>query len=121
MRARVDPDHDVLHHRERREQREVLEGPPDAQRGHAVGAEAEDRPAREQDRALVGCVELAHAVEERGLPRAVRTDEADDLTIADVEGDVIQRDDAAETHRDVTNGQQGRLGGGAGHGENGFL
>src|SRR5262249_61011006 len=96
-------------------------GRPLALPGQAVGTEAGERPAREQERALVWCVELAHAVEESGLARAVRTDEADDLTIADVEGDVIQRDDAAETHRDVTNGQQGRLGGGAGHGENGFL
>src|SRR5262249_27951831 len=121
VRARANADHDVLQHGQRREQRVILERPTDAQRGNVVRPEAEDRAAGQEDRALARSIEPADAVEEGRLAGAVRTDQADDLAFADVEGDAIERDDTAETHRDVTNGQQRGLGGGTGHGENGFL
>src|SRR5207245_4805 len=55
-RAAVDPDHDVLEHGQRREEREVLERPPDAERRDAMGRQPEDRAAVEADVASRGRV-----------------------------------------------------------------
>src|SRR2546425_10041573 len=102
----MDPDHDVLQHRHARKEREVLEGTADAERRHAMGAGAHDGLALEEQVALIGRVEPAHAVEQRGLAGAVGTDEADDLPVGHVEGDAVQRHDASESHGDVTNGEE---------------
>src|SRR3989442_7421814 len=104
-RAAVDPDHDVLEHGQRREEREVLERPPDAERRDAMGRQPEDRAAVEADVASVGRVEAAQAVEERRLAGAVRADEADDRSLVHVERDGVEREDAPETDREVVNGQ----------------
>jgi hypothetical protein len=119
-RAAVDADHDVLEHRHGREQREVLEGPADTEPGDAMAGQAEDGPALEQDVAVVGRVEAAEAIEERGLAGAVGPDESHDLPGLHLEGDPLERDNAPEPHRDVAHGEQGRRPAGgcreAGHG-----
>src|SRR5436309_10150572 len=102
----MDPDHDVLQHRHARKEREVLEGAADGARRHAMGGGAHDGLALEEQVALIGRVEPAHAVEQRGLAGAVGTDEADDLPVGHVEGDAVQRHDASESHGDVTNGEE---------------
>ena len=70
----------------------------------------EDRAALEQDVALVGNVEPGQAVEERGLAGAVGADQPGDLARRHVEGHAVERDDAAEAHRNVAHAQQ-RAGG----------
>src|SRR5437773_1758038 len=104
-RAAVDADHDVLEHGQRREEGEVLERPPDAELRDPMGRQPEDRTAVEADITLVGRGEAAQAVEERRLAGAVRADEADDLPRVHVEGDGVEREDAAEADGEVTNGQ----------------
>src|SRR5258708_39394624 len=51
-------------------------------------------------------VEAAQTIEERRLAGAVGTDEAADLTGGDLEGDVVQRDDAAEANRQAANAEE---------------
>src|SRR5439155_1677291 len=90
---------------QRREEGEVLERPPDAELRDPMGRQPEDRTAVEADITLVGRGEAAQAVEERRLAGAVRADEADDLPRVHVEGDGVEREDAAEADGEVTNGQ----------------
>ena len=59
------------------------------------------RLALEVQLAGVRAVEPGDHVERGGLAGAVRADQADDLALAHVERDVVQRDDAAEAAREV--------------------
>ncbi len=106
-RDRVRPDHDVLERRHRAEQREVLERPGDAQARDLVLAQPLDGAALEADRAALRPVEARQAVEERGLAGAVRADQTADFTARDVEIDVVERDDAAESDRQASDRKQG--------------
>src|SRR5439155_21579931 len=54
----------------------------------------------------VGPVETSDHVEGGRLPGAVRADQADDLTLLDVERDVVEGDDAAEPTDDVPHLEQ---------------
>ncbi len=67
---------------------------PSRQRFH-TGRRSMRRPSK-CDRPLVGMLQAEQAVEERGLPGAVRTDDPDGLTGADLEIHVVQRHDATE-------------------------
>ena len=78
-------DKDIVEHGLRPEQREVLEGPRDADLGDAVRQPTQHRSAFKQDVAPIGRVEPADTVEQRGLPGAVRTNEAKDLAFLDGE------------------------------------
>src|SRR4029077_18644786 len=57
--------------------------------------------------ARVGLVEARDQVEERRLAGAVGPDQADDLALAHVERDVVDRDDPAEPSRHVLDREQG--------------
>ena len=61
----------------------------------------DDGLAVEFDLAVRRLIDAGDAVEGRGLARAVRADERDDLVLVDVHGEVVHGDDAAELHRDV--------------------
>ncbi len=74
------------------------------------GGLAEDVAAVELDGAGARRVEAAEAVEQRRLAGAVRTDQPEDLALADLEADAVERHDAAEANRDVTDGDDGRRG-----------
>src|SRR5207253_3070266 len=89
-------DHHVLEHGHGREQMDRLEGPGDAEPGDVVRLEAEDVMSVERDVSGVGVVEPGDHVEERGLPRSVRTDDADDLALLDVQVQLGQGGQAAE-------------------------
>src|SRR4029077_11392888 len=104
--ARMSADPDIVEHRLRREQRQVMEGTADADLGDAVRRPAEQRAAVKQDFAAVRRVEPAHAVEQRRLAGAVRPDQAEDLSLFDRERNTVERDDTAEPQRDVTDLQQ---------------
>src|SRR2546426_6962 len=73
-----------------------LEGARDAAVADRVGGEAGDRLAAESDRARGRGEGAGDAVEARRLARAVRADETEDLALADLEGDGVQRREAAE-------------------------
>src|SRR5262249_60997500 len=72
-------------------------------------------PALEGDRALVGAVEAADRVEQRRLAGAVRADDRDDLTAADAQAHLVDRDQRAETHAHAVDLEQGRPGRGPLH------
>src|SRR5260370_25724607 len=84
----------------------MLERAADTERCDRVLRQVEQRPALELDAAAVGMVESAQTVEERRLAGAVGTDEAADLTGGDLEGDVVQRDDAAEANRQAADAEE---------------
>src|SRR5262245_8361337 len=100
--------HDVVEHAHALEQRHVLKGARDAQRGHIVGLEVGAVLAVEADVALVGMVEAADHVEERGLPRPVRPDDGGDLAAPDREAHALQRLHRAEAHADPLHLEQRR-------------
>ena len=104
--VRVSPHQHVLHHRQCREQREVLERPRDPDPRDAMRGQAEQVVAVELDRAARGLVQATHTVEQRRLARTVRSDERADLTVFDREGKIRERDDAAEHDPDILDRQQ---------------
>src|SRR5262249_35597701 len=53
-------------------------------------------PAVNTDLAPIGAQLTEHAVEQRGLARAVRPDDAENLAFLHIKGDVVDRRDAAE-------------------------
>src|SRR5207253_4051139 len=70
----------------------------------------QQRAVPEADVSALRRVEPAQAVEERRLAGAVRPDEADDLPLAHVERDAVERDDATEADGEVANGEDRRPG-----------
>src|SRR5690606_26342075 len=97
---------DVLEHRHRAEEGEVLEGAADAERGDGVPGHPEERLRAEEDVAALALVQPRQAIEERRLAGAVRADQPDDLPGSDVERDAVERHDAAEAHANVPHAQQ---------------
>src|SRR6185369_603699 len=88
------------------EQREILEGAADADRGDAVAGDPEQRIAVEQDVAAAALIKARQAVEEGGLAGAVGADQPDDAAGRHVEGDIVERDDAAKANANVLHAQQ---------------
>src|SRR2546422_5454932 len=86
-----------------------------------VGREAGDLLAAEPDGARRARERPRDAVEGRGLPRAVRPDEPEDLAVPDPEGDRAQRREAAEALRQPANRENYRAANGedAGSGRTG--
>ena len=105
-RPRVHADHHVRQHAKRREQREVLERAADAEIGNAVRRQRQQRAIAETDIASLRRVEPAQAVEQRRLSRAVGADEPDDLTFRHVERHTVERNDAAEAHGEIADGEK---------------
>ena len=101
-------DEDVLEHRHAAEEAEILKGPADPQRGNAVARRQGELAPFEKDGAALKPIKPAEAVEKRGLARSVRPDEPADLPRRDLEGDAVERDDAAEADRKIADGKQRR-------------
>ena len=102
---------DVLGHRHHRDQHEVLVHHPDARVDRGARRAEPHRLALDQDLALVGVVEPVEDVHQGRLPRAVLAEERVDLALAEVEADVVVRDDPGEALRDVPHLEdQGSLG-----------
>src|SRR4051812_1266709 len=96
----VAPDHDVVEHAHMVEQREILEGAADAEWGARVRRQAGDVAAAMEQAALGRLVAAGDAVHDRGLARAIRADDREQLAFAHAEADVGQRTNASETQRD---------------------
>ena len=99
-------DQDVLDHRHRRKQLDVLEGARDAAPDDPVGGRAKERLAVEEHVARIRLVEPSDDVEGRRLPCAVRADQSDDAPLVDVQRDVLERDDPGEAKPDVSQREQ---------------
>ena len=89
----------VLARRQRAEELEALEGPGDPQASPVMWARVGDVHAVEHQPPPDRRLQPRDHVEERGLARPVRADQAVHGAGADLDGDVLQRLDAAEGHR----------------------
>src|SRR5207248_3741913 len=94
--SRVEPDHHVLEHGHVLEQANPLEGATDTTRHDDVGTQSHYRPAVEQDLAPLRSLDTCDAVEEGRLAAAIGSDDAEDLAWPPVEGNVVDRAQAAE-------------------------
>jgi hypothetical protein len=98
--------HDVVERCHALEQGDVLEGARDPLPGRVRSAHGASLDAAKGDRALLRRVEAVDNVQHRGLAGAVRTDNGADLALADIEGDLGDRLDAAEAQRHVLDLEQ---------------
>ena len=78
------------------EQREILEGPADAEAGPRVRGEAGDVLAAVEQLALGRTVAARDAVDDRGLAGTVRANDGEQLALVDAEAHIGQRADAAK-------------------------
>ena len=93
--------HHVLQARQAVEQAHVLERADHALAGDAVGVEADELVAVEEDRARVGRDGPGEQVEHRRLAGAVRADQGGDRALAQLDGELAGGDDAAEALADT--------------------
>src|SRR5438552_1946305 len=98
--------HEVVEHGHAFEQRDVLKGPRHTELRQVRGRRACGVAALEQDAALVGMVEAADDVEQRRLPRAVGTDDRENLPGLDTEAHAAVREQGPYTHADVVDLEQ---------------
>ena len=105
----MEAEEDVVLHDEGAEQSEVLERAADAERRDAVHRHIEQRHIIENDAAAVGLIDATEAIEQGGLAGAVRADDAADLAAPHVKTDIVERDDAPETHAETADTKQRRL------------
>src|SRR5205814_4120597 len=94
--ARIEPYHHVLENGHVLEQANPLERATDATRHDDMRTQPHDGPSVEQDLAPLRSLDTCDAVEEGGLAAAVGTDDAEDLSAAHAEGNVVDRPQAAE-------------------------
>src|SRR5690606_10978359 len=94
--AHVTADGNVLERGHLAEEPDVLEGAGDARLGHLVDRAGLVGPAAQAEAAGIGHVQAGDDVEEGGLARPVRPDEAVDLAATDPDADVGERLQAAE-------------------------
>src|SRR3954466_3172764 len=81
--------HDVVEHAHALEERDVLEGAGEAERGRASRVHAAEFPATEDDLAFLRAVDPVQDVQHRALAGAVRADDGADLVLLHVEGDLL--------------------------------
>src|SRR5258706_4082733 len=98
---------EVLEHRHAAERARNLEAPRDAAPRALVGGQAGDLLAVEADAAALVRKRTRDAVDERGLARAIRADQAEALALADLEAHAVQRGEAAEVLGHALDLQQG--------------
>ena len=101
LRPHAVPEHDVLAHREAEEQLELLERARQAHPGALRRRGPRDALSVEEDVANLGAQQTGQDPEERGLSRAVRTDEADDRRRRHRHAQFAERDEPAEADGDV--------------------
>src|SRR5687768_16921835 len=92
---------EVLQHGKAANEPDVLERPADTESNPAVCGEERDVAASVGHRPRVGLVEVRDAVEEGCLPGSVGTDQSDDLPFADLDVDVVESDETAESDTHV--------------------
>ena len=96
LAAQMRADRDVFQHAHVRHQFDMLEGAGDAELCHLLRRRVVDFLAEHRDRAARRGQHAGDQVEGRALAGAVGADQRHDLAGLDVEGDVVDRDHAAE-------------------------
>ncbi len=89
-----------------RPRRHVLERAAESDLRHAIARQAGDTAPAQPDLARLAAIDVADAVEERGLARSIGPDQATDLARRHIERDVIECRQAAETDHDVAHFEQ---------------
>jgi len=102
----VAPGHDVVEHRHALEERDVLEGARDAERGRLVRMHVAELAAAKADGAGLRVVHAVHHVEHRALAGAVGADDGAHFVLAHIERNTVERSYAAEGERHAFHGQQ---------------
>src|SRR5262249_2474348 len=87
-RAGERPDDDVFRDRQVEEGFQLLEHAGDAQAADAIGPQAGNVMAVQEDATGAGWLEAGDQIEQRRFPGAVRTNDADDLRPVPIEGNV---------------------------------
>ena len=111
--AEIAGEHDVVEQRQPPERPRDLKGSADPLIDDAVGRPAGDLPSLKADRAGGRRQCARQHVEDCALSRPVRTDQPEDLTLADGERDVVDRGEAAEPLEEppgILSGQAGLTG-----------
>src|SRR5438270_3025498 len=111
VHSTVLPETHVVEGRHVLEEPDVLERPRDAERRDLVRLRAGDLAALEDDPSGGGREYSGDPVEERGLTRAVRSDQRENLALLDVKRDVVDSHESPEALRDVVDPQD-RVGSG---------
>src|SRR5229473_2866325 len=109
-RAEHRADADVLAHAEVGEGARDLEGAGEAEAPDAMRPEAVQHGPGERDRAAARPERAGDDVEERGLARAIRADETEDLALSEIEAHVAHRVERAELARRLSDREEGRAG-----------
>ena len=94
----VRPEHQVLPHREPREDVSAFRHVPDAEVDDPVRLRLVEPRAVERDRIRFELDQPHHRTKRRGLPRSVRADDAEPRTRRDVEAEVLDGVDMAVRH-----------------------
>ena len=104
----VASDQDVVEHTHMVEEGEVLEGAADAQPGAVARSMPGDVAILEDDPPALRPVAAGDAVDDRGLARAVRADDREQLALADMEAHLGERAHAGKAQGDIVDFQQFR-------------
>ena len=99
-------DEHILQHGHLRKQPDVLESARQPEPANAMRRAPGNLAPVDPDRAAIGTVDAAEAIEEGGLARAVRADDADDAVRADAEIDLLHGLQPAEGLAQVARFQQ---------------
>ena len=103
----VAAEHQVLLHRRRGEERDVLEGAGHAEAGDRVRRQADEVAVAEAHRAGGGPVDAGQDVEHRRLAGAVGADQRVDRPGLNLEGDVVEGGDSREPDGDAVHREGG--------------
>src|SRR4029078_8359889 len=95
--------YEIVAHRKLRKHLQQLKRPADAKTVDVAWTHAGGDPAANPDFPLVGLQLAEHAIEQRQFARAVRPDDAENLAVVNIEGNAVDRGDAAEMLAQIGN------------------
>src|ERR1700722_722778 len=96
---------DVLKHGDANERSRNLETTRHAKPGAPIGRPARDILAVEDHRTTIRTQNARYAIDQRGLARSIRTDNAELLAAGDLESDVVDRKKRAKPFGEIANGE----------------
>jgi hypothetical protein len=101
------PYHNILEHRHRLEQGEILEGASNPERRDMIRSQRHERPIFEENLAPGWGIEPTETVKEGRFTRAVRANEANNVPLCHLKRDAIQSDDTPELDGQILDAQEG--------------
>jgi len=100
-------DKNVLENRETVEQPKMLERPAHAGGSDRARRLTVDLLTKKDDLAAVGSVDTREHIQQRGLARAVRSNQSDEFALTELERDLVDGDKAAEPLRHAVDREYG--------------